>query len=269
MTCAEVQALLPEFVDGLLDSTESGDVSTHMLTCPECSKEASELKILFTAMENNRPIRPSIALKDHFMATVEAEAKAVKASKRREALGGARVLYGGWFSAFGKVAAAVAILLVGVWIGYRMRPGSGAASSREIADLKSAVKDVKETLMINMLNNESASERIKAVNYAEEMTTPNQRVINALSGVLNNDKNVNVRLAALYSLARFANNQAVTDTLVGALSRQTEPIIQIVLINILGERKETKAIQPIRNIIADPNSLKAVKDIAIKELRKL
>lgn len=269
MTCAEVQALLPEFVDGLLDSSVSGDVSTHLLTCPDCSKESSELKILFTAMENNRPLRPSIALKEHFTAMVEAEAKAVKASKRREALGGARVVAGGWFSAFGKVAAAVAILLVGVWIGYKMRPGGGPASSREITDLKKDVKDMKETLMINMLNNESASERIKAVNYAEEITVPNQRVINALSGALNNDKNVNVRLAALYSLSRFVNNAAVTDTLVASLSRQTEPIIQIVLINILGERKETKAIQPIRNILADPNAIKQVKDIAQKELKKL
>jgi hypothetical protein len=262
MNCAEVQALLPEFADGQLDSTLRGDIDRHMLTCPECSRESSELKILFAAMENTRPLRPSIALKENFIAMVEAEAKAVEVSKRREA----KVIKGGsWFSAFGKVAVAAAILVMGIFIGYKLKP----ASSEEVASLKGAVMDLKETLMINSLNDESASERIKGVSYAEEFSAPNQRMITALTGALNNDKNVNVRLAALYSLARFADNRTVTDSLVASLGRQTEPIIQIVLINILGERKETKAIQPIRNILDNQNTLKEVKDIARKELNKL
>jgi hypothetical protein len=269
MTCAEVLAMLPEFVDETLESSLKSDVDRHLLTCPECSKECSELRELFTAMEDNRPLRPSIALKDHFQAMLEAESAAVEASKRREAGVTGRVIAMGWFSALGKVAVAAAILLVGILIGYRVRQGSGEASSKEIAALEKSVKDVKETLMINMLGNESASERIQAVNYAEEIRTPNQRVINALTGALNNDKSVNVRLAALYSLARYNDNQAVTDSLVSSLNRQTEPIIQIVLINMLGERKETKAIQPIRNILYDQKTLKEVKDMARKELNKL
>jgi HEAT repeat protein len=267
MTCAEVQAMLPEFVDDTLDSSLKSDVDRHLLTCPECSRESSDLRKLFTAMEHNRPVRPSIALKDNFLAMLQAETAAVEASKRREARSSARVVT--WFSALGKVAVAAAILLVGMLIGYRARWGSQAASSTEIADLKNAVKDVKETLMINMLGNESASERIKAVNYAEEIPAPNQRVITALVGALNNDKSVNVRLAALYSLARYNDNRAVTDSLVSSLSRQTEPIIQIVLINILGERKEPKAIQPMRNLLDNQKTLKEVKDMARKELNKL
>ena len=267
MTCAEVQAMLPEFVDDTLDSSLKSDVDRHLLTCPECSQESSDLRELFKAMENNRPIRPSIALKDNFLAMLEAETAAVEASKRREARSSARVIT--WFSALGKVAVAAAILLVGMLIGYRVRWGSPAASSTEIAELKSAVKDVKETLMINMLGNESASERIKAVNYAEEIPAPNQRVITALVGALNNDKSVNVRLAALYSLARYNDNRTVTDSLVSSLGRQTEPIIQIVLINILGERKEPKAVQPMRNLLDNQKTLKEVKDMARKELNKL
>jgi hypothetical protein len=269
MTCAEVLAMLPEFIDGTLDSSLKSDVDRHLLTCPECSKECSELRELFIAMEDNRTLRPSIALKDHFQAMLEAEIAAVEASKRREAGRGGRIVAMGWFSALGKVAVAAAILLVGILIGYRVRQGSSEASSAEIGRLSEGIKDVKETLMINMLGNESASERIKAVNYAEEIHSPNQRVINALTGALNNDKSVNVRLAALYSLARYNDNQAVTDSLVSSLNRQTEPIIQIVLINMLGERKETKAIQPIRNILYDQKTLKEVKDMARKELNKL
>ena len=54
-----------------------------------------------------------------------------------------------------------------------------------------------------------------------------------------------------------------------SLPRQTEPIMQIVLINILTERKESKAIGPIRDILSDKKAIKPVKDIAQKGLQLL
>jgi hypothetical protein len=56
---------------------------------------------------------------------------------------------------------------------------------------------------------------------------------------------------------------------VSSLSRQTEPVIQIVLINMLAAKKETRAIQPIRDIISNDKTIKEVKDIAAKKLKTL
>ncbi len=83
-----------------------------------------------------------------------------------------------------------------------------------MAELKSEVRDVKQTLMLSMLKQESASDRIKAVDYAEEIVNPNQQILGALITTLNHDKNVNVRLASLYSLSKFAGNRTVLDSLV-------------------------------------------------------
>src|SRR5258708_20150076 len=105
--------------------------------------------------------------------------------------------------------------------------------------------------------------------YTEEIRNNEQGIINGLVGTLNHDKNVNVRLAFLYSLARFPNNAALRDSLVRSLGMQTEPIVQIVLINLLTEMKEVKAIQPIRDIISDKKTLPDVKTIAEKGLRTL
>jgi len=123
--------------------------------------------------------------------------------------------------------------------------------------------------MFNGLKDQSPSERIKAVGYAEDIVNPNEKVINALTNTLNHDKNVNVRLAALYSLAKFTDDRKVMDTLVTSLSNQTEPIIQIVLINILTEKKEVKAIGPIQDLIQNGKTLKEVKDIAQKGLKSI
>ncbi|HLZ85634.1 MAG TPA: hypothetical protein VKQ52_00285, partial [Puia sp.] len=107
------------------------------------------------------------------------------------------------------------------------------------------------------------------VSYAEQMANPDQQVIDALFNSLNHDKNVNVRLAALYSLSRFADRHIVRDSLVSSLSMQTEPIIQVVLINLLAEKRETKAIAPIKEIIINKKTLKEVKDAAQKSLKVL
>jgi HEAT repeat protein len=128
---------------------------------------------------------------------------------------------------------------------------------------------MKETLMFNGLTEESASERIKAVSYADEIKQPDNKIVNALINTLNEDKNVNVRLAALYAVAKFSDEPGVSEALVASLSKQTEPLMQIALINILTEKKEAKAKQPIRKILQDKNTLPPVKEIAQKGLRLL
>lgn len=124
-------------------------------------------------------------------------------------------------------------------------------------------------LLFSLLDDESASQRLKAVSYAEEIANPDQKVIEALVSTLNNDKNVNVRLAALYSLARFSDNTTVRDSLVASLGRQSEPLIQIVLINMLAEKKDERAIGPIRDILSRGKTMKEVKDAAQKGLKVL
>jgi hypothetical protein len=80
---------------------------------------------------------------------------------------------------------------------------------------------------------------------------------------------VNVRLASLYALSKFSDRPEVTDSLVGSLSKQTEPVIQIVLINMLADKKEAKAKKPIEDILSDQKTMKEVKDIAAKKLKSL
>jgi hypothetical protein len=80
---------------------------------------------------------------------------------------------------------------------------------------------------------------------------------------------VNVRLAALYSLATFADNRSVRDSLVLSLPKQTEPLIQVMLINLLAERRDNRAIGPIKEIISNKNTLPAVKDAAQRSLKTM
>ncbi len=269
MECNEVQSLLVEYLDNALDADTRKEVDRHLLTCERCSADLAELKILLQAMADAKPALPGPALRENFQGMLQSELNRLAAGKNINEEPRKKAIVLKWSSPLLKVAASVAILILGILIGSKIKFGRDNDSIAQITDLRKEVKEMKEALMFTMLDEESASQRIKAVSYAEEITNPNQKVINALTSTLNYDKNVNVRLAAVYSLARFSDDQAVRDSMVASLSRQTEPIIQIVLINILAEKRETKAIKPIQEIISNQKTMKEVKDIARKGLRLL
>ena len=285
MKCEEIQSALIEGYGEEMESSRREEIEQHLLTCGKCAQDAKEVKMLLQLMEDRPMTVPGAALKDNFAYMLRSESEKLAAagllkedSPFRGRPQGRVMRLASWW----KIAAVFLVMVLGIWIGTRL-PGSprgllaGGGSSgqapdssfSEIAGLKKEVKDMKETLLFALLKEESASQRIRAVSYTEDISNPDVSIINALVSTLNHDKNVNVRLASLYSLARFPNNASVRDSLVRSLSMQTEPIVQIVLINMLTEMKEERAIQPIRDILSDEKTLPDVKTIAEKGLRIL
>ena len=169
-----------------------------------------------------------------------------------------------------RIAAGIALLICGTLIGMLSHRGyNNAYTSNELHQLRSEVTDLKKATMFTMLKEESSSDRIQAVNYASDLGKADKNVIEVLVKTLNNDKNVNVRLAAAYALSKFAYERSVSDSLVKSLTQQNDPILQVALINILAERKEKSALRPIQKIISNKSTLKEVRAVAENSLRVL
>lgn len=169
---------------------------------------------------------------------------------------------------FYKVAAGILLVITGFLAGMLVTRHRNIGS-RSTGWQKDS-ENRNETITVALQNNASASERIKAVNYIDEINKPNPKMLTALIKTMNEDKNVNVRLAALYALTKFSNNKkSVNEALIASLSKQTEPLMQIALINVLTERKEIKAKAPIREILQDNNAPPSVKEIAAQGLKIL
>jgi hypothetical protein len=274
MNCKDIQAKLIDHLDHKLDGATAEEMRQHLASCASCSREAEELRELLTAMSGSPLEMPPAALRENFNMLLQSELN-IEATTTiieefpatsGEAPQAARIVR--FSSPWWRVAAAVILLAGGIGIGMiiRTKP-SGSTTTDEIAAMRKELKEMKEEVMFNLINDESASQRIKAVSYVEQMSSPDQQVINALLNTLDHDKSVNVRLASLYSLSRFADRQAVRDSLVTALKVQTDPIVQVVLINLLGEKRETKAIAPIKEIILNKKTLPEVKDAAQRSLK--
>jgi len=277
MNCKDIQAKLIDYLDQKLDGASAEPIRQHLATCASCSREAEELRELLTTMSSDPLEMPPPALRENFNMMLQSELNMqatttiieefpATAGEARPA--GRTVSFS---SPWWRIAAAVILLAGGIGIGMsiRTKPSEPAAAStsNEIAAMRKELKEMKEEVMFNLINDESASQRIKAVSYVEQMSSPDQQVIDALLHTLDHDKSVNVRLASLYSLSRFADRQAVRDSLVTSLKLQTDPIVQVVLINLLGEKRETKAIVPIKDIMTNKKTLPEVKDAARRSLK--
>ncbi len=276
MNCKDIQAKLIDYLDHRLDAATAGDMRQHLASCPSCSREVEELRELLTAMSDSALEMPPPALRENFSIMLQSELNMQATTTIIEefpvATGEtpqpARIVR--FSSPLWRIAAAVILLAGGIGIGMLIRTKpSESTTTEEIAAMRKELKEMKEEVMFNLINDESASQRIKAVSYVEQMSSPDQQVINALLNTLDHDKSVNVRLASLYSLSRFADRQAVRDSLVTSLKLQTDPIVQVVLINLLGEKRETKAIAPIKEIMTNKKTLPEVKDAAQRSLRTM
>lgn len=277
MHCKEVQAVLIEYLDQSLDVGLAAVVKKHIDSCAACQQEVLEVQELLVVMKDSPAEKPTKGLRDNFNTLLQSELNMVSMTHLLEENatdggdGTGRRQKGTllpFSSPVWKVAAAIVLLVGGAWIGSILQEKKDEKPD-QLASLQKEVKEMKQVLLFSLIDDESASQRIKAVSYAEEMSNPNQDVIDALMNTLNNDKNANVRLASLYSLARWADSRTVRDSLVLSLSKQTEPIVQIVLINLLAEKRETRAIAPMKAILSNGKALKEVKEAAQKGLRVL
>ena len=267
MDCIKTESLLIEYIDDELNASERQLVDTHLESCKECQLLLSEYRQLFSSIESHKTEKPGPALMEKFTTMLQTEINIITTTDIIQENTQSKVTPLKKQPTWLKIAASIILITIGVFAGTQLKKQTAAAD--EITGLKTEVKEMKEALMFSMLNQESASDRIQAVSYADEITNPDNKIIDALLAVMNEDKNVNVRLAALYSVSRYTDQTNVTDSLVASLKRQTEPLMQIALINILTEKKETKAIAPIKELLQDKNTLQPVKEIAAKGLHLL
>lgn len=267
MICEEVELKMIDYLDKNLEESFRLEIEKHLETCERCLDQLRDSQQVLNIMSKDEMVKPDDSLRINFYHMLHSEIKKVD---ERNTLSFRKPLTPWYNLSRYKIAAAVALLICGTFIGIFIRAEmNNSYASNELKQLQTEVSDLKKTTMFTMLRGESSSDRIQAVSYAGDIGKTDENIIGVLVKTLNNDKNVNVRMAAAYALSKFADQRAVSDSLVKSLSLQTDPILQVTLINILAERKEKSALKPIQEIIANRSTLKEVRTVAENSLRVL
>jgi hypothetical protein len=150
-----------------------------------------------------------------------------------------------------RIAAGISLFLLGWfasgWFG--MLP----EGNKKLVNLSVEVKQLKETLVLTMMQQSSPVERIKAVNMISEYDLADNQIIESLGDVLDHDSNDNVRLLALDALSRYASKDEVRDRLISSISKQTSPMVQIRFAEIMLALKEKRAVPEFQKVLQSAN----------------
>ncbi|MBX2969816.1 MAG: HEAT repeat domain-containing protein [Cyclobacteriaceae bacterium] len=154
-----------------------------------------------------------------------------------------------------KLALAAVTLFVGFFLGYILRPDS----EEQVAILNEQVFELREMMMLSLLEKESATERLKAVSLTQEMDQVSSKVTNALIQTLDNDPNVNVRLSALEALKPYVRNDQVREKLVQSISKQSSPLVQVALAELMAALQEKSSVKALEKILESDSTPREVK----------
>jgi hypothetical protein len=244
MNCTNIENKLVDYIDGSLTAKEASEVQNHIETCDSCKNDLEETNSLLTAFTHEQVAQPTLNLKTSFQ---EMLANEKKSQTKVIALN----LKKNSFKSYLQIAASIAILFTGYLIGGYQESQN---SEQELMAFQNEKKQLKENMMLAMIDNSSPSKRIKAVNYTEELTTPNTKILQALIERMQHDSNSNVRLSAAEALSKFTDYELVRTSLIETLTIEKDPSIQIEIIQILVDIQEKRALAPMRKLLEQPES---------------
>jgi hypothetical protein len=247
MECGYDKEQLVLYLLGQLEEHEQEAFEAHLALCAACREELEESRQVWQLMGDVGTPEPSADARIKFDAMLDAYKGSTGKLRGSGSFGRVMRLFGR--RPVYAVAYSLVLVLVGLGIGYWVRRPSPPDTEGQLAALNARMGEMQEMVMKSLLENPSASERIRGVSYTSEIRTANKSVIEALLSTLNNDPNINVRLMTLEALTHYADNPAVREGLVASILQQESPLVQAALADVMQKLQEKNAVRPFKRLL--------------------
>jgi len=274
MHCEKSKAQLQLWWDDQLTSEERAELKTHLDQCADCRQEFAANLEVWELMGRLPVPEPSGDMQATFNVMLNRFKESVGGQAGGRWAGGRWAGLGGFWQLFRLqpwLATAFSLLLIagGIGLGYAIRrpmavsgpvtaaTATSAASDaaqpasdrQQLAALSTQVHEMREMMMLSLLQNPSASERMRGVSYTSDIKNVNAGMADALLTTLNNDPNVNVRLTTLEALTHFANDPRVREGLVQSILQQDSPLVQSALADVMLKLQEKRAVKSFKKLL--------------------
>ena len=265
MKCEDNELLFAGWIKGDLKPAEREKLEEHLTACDGCREELASMRHVWDLMGVIETPEPSAHMKVKFQAMLDTYKESVDDQKGlwhtlKEQFDQMRQLQARWPLAFN-----IAIVLIGFGCGYWFfHTSKEGKQEQELQALTSQVHELKQTMMLALLENPSASERIRGVSYTSEIKHADKEVIDALLATLNNDPNVNVRLSTLDALTQLAGHPEVREGLIQSIVQQDSPLMQSAIADVMLKLQEKKSVKSFKELLKQKNLDQGVRD-KIKE----
>jgi len=243
---------LAAYISGELKADVARRVEEHIAVCRDCAKEHAALRTLWADLGEAGDERPGERVQENFRAMLRGYEQGVRQTAdehaREESRSVIRRLFAGRPAMqFALAAALAAVAFLG---GFTL--AGGGSSLHEIGALREEVHALGGMLTVSLLQQESASERLKGVSFSEKLAASDPAITRALIATIKTDRSVNVRLAALDALSHDMADPAVRHEVIGALPAQSSPLMQIALIDLLVQLNDAESHEALNTMARRP-----------------
>ncbi len=239
------EEILFDMLNRKLSDREFDELKNYLKESDMSREDFESIQLLDKLMDKSAVPGPSEKMDRRFYVMLNEEQK-------KELMGNPGIssesLFTSFFRTAGlRVAAGIALFILG-WFASAWF-NSGNAGHDQITSLTGEIKQLKETLVVSMMQQNSPVERIKAVNMVAELGSADNQVIEGLLKVLNQDENDNLRLLSLDALIRYSAIPEVREGLISSISNQTSPLVQLRLAEIMLALKEKRAVPEFQKVL--------------------
>jgi hypothetical protein len=246
-----------------LDAASGAELHQHLAGCAACSAEMDALGSIWEKLGDLPAPEPSLALRVRWEQTMASLSAPAPQRMHRQA----------WWQNIWPANPAWQMAIAGLCLAAGLGAGSylqhGSAERDEVAKLREEVASTKEMVAVSLLQQQSATERLRGVDYSARMPLMEPQVVTALIQAVNRDPNVNVRLAAIDALGKVANESQVRQSMQEALPQQDSPMVQAALIDYLVDAHDRNAVSTIRDLVAQPDVNPTVRQRATYAIQQL
>ena len=250
MNCDDCRVCLPELWEGLLDAEKRSQVEAHLAACPRCKNEANQLADLWNGLGQLPFPQPGSRVRLRFYERLAAYQDGFEGGRT-----GSRFCLPPAF----RIAAGVMVLIAGFGAGFWL---DSTRDRQQLTQLRSEVTNMRQLVTLSLLQQQSASERLRGVNWAYRSEPPGSEVLAALLGAVDHDPSVDVRLAAVDALRSFADDPSARQGLRQALTKQDSPLVQIALIDQMAELRDHAAVPSLTSLLNEPKISREVRQRA-------
>ncbi|MEL6483886.1 MAG: HEAT repeat domain-containing protein [Bacteroidota bacterium] len=233
------------YLAGEMSEAELKAFEAFLKENPEYQSHFEEVKTSWMMLSALDSPEPSEAMDDAFV-------KMLDTAERKQAKKEASPIWNKVREIFTpSLAFGMLLLLIGLGVGYWFSPQENVIPQNNAAVVEEETEAVRQKLVLTLLEQPSANQRLDGVNEANKIKEVDDMVISALLQTLNNDANVNVRLAAIESLANYVDKPIVRQGLVQSIAQQESPLVQVTLANLMVALQEKSSIEPFKQLLKE------------------
>jgi hypothetical protein len=263
MNCQEIRKKIPDLLNDGLAAAEASQLRDHLLSCLSCREEFQELNETWTRLGILKEEQPSPELRRDFYRRLESYQKELIPRQRAQWQQRFARFLPHWRFSLPSLRLAAAALIIALVFGAGFFIGtSNKTNSEQLTVLNREVDNLKQQASLALLSLPSASARLQGLTMTTQLQEPDPLLFKTLLDTLNNDPNVNVRLSVVDALYLFADREPVRAALTASLPKQTSPLIQIALIDLMVSLKEKRAAVALKKLLDDKKIIPEVRERA-------